>query len=49
MKRSEDYKRQAEEADRKAKQCRDPELRRTHEEIARQWNELAAIAERHGS
>jgi hypothetical protein len=44
--RGDDYRRKAEEADQKAKECRDPEAREIHEERARQWRGMADRAER---
>jgi len=48
LKRSEEYRRHADEAEELAKKCRDPEARRTYEGIANQWRQMAAVAERHG-
>lgn len=42
------YRRQAEEADRKARECRDPEAQRTYEEIARRWLLMADQMDRLG-
>jgi hypothetical protein len=46
--KADDYRRRAEEAGQKAKACRDPEERRTFEQIARDWLVLAEQAERLG-
>jgi len=46
--KAEEYRNEAEEAERKAKQCRDPEARRTYEEIARHCRAMAEQAERLG-
>jgi hypothetical protein len=46
--RADECRRNAEVAERKAKECRDPEARRAYEEVARHWLEMAKQAERLG-
>jgi hypothetical protein len=48
MDKAADYRREAEEAELRAKECRDPEARRTYEQVARRWLEMAELAERLG-
>jgi hypothetical protein len=48
MSKAEEFRERAKEADEIAKKVRDPEVRRTLEEVARRWREMAKIAERHG-
>jgi hypothetical protein len=43
--RGDDYRCRAEAADRKAKECRDPEARRAYEEMAQRWREMARHAD----
>jgi hypothetical protein len=43
--RADEYRRRAEDAERKAKECRDPEARRTFDQMARDWIALAEQAE----
>jgi hypothetical protein len=47
MTRAEDYRQRADEAERRAKQVRDPEAKRAFDEIARQWRVMAEQVERH--
>ena len=44
--KADDYRRKAEEADQKAKECRDPEARRAYEEAAREFLKIAEELER---
>jgi hypothetical protein len=46
--RAADYRLRAERAEQMATECRDPEARRSYEEIARNWREMAEQAERRG-
>jgi hypothetical protein len=48
MTRAEEYRQRADEAERRAKQVRDPEAKRAFDEIARQWRVMAEQVERHG-
>jgi hypothetical protein len=46
--RAEQYRQKAEQAERQAELCRDADARATYKEIAQQWRDMAAMAERHG-
>ena len=48
MTKAEEYRQRAEEAEQRAKQARDVEAKRTFEDVARKWREMAAQAERQG-
>jgi len=43
--KADDYRSRAEDAERKAKECRDPDARRIYEDIAYMWREMAEQAE----
>ena len=45
MTRTDDFRRNAEEAEKLARMCQDATARETYEEIARKWREAAAQAE----
>jgi len=45
MTRAEEYRQHAEAAEQRAKQVRDPEAKRTYEEIARLWRIMAEQGE----
>ena len=47
MSKPEEFRQRAKEADELAKKVHDPEVRRTLEEVARRWREMAKMAERH--
>lgn len=44
--KSEEYRRRAEQAEERARNARDLDLRQAYADIARQWREMAAQAER---
>jgi len=48
MSRAEQYSERAKEAEELSKQAKDIVAKRTYEDIARQWREMAEQAERHG-
>ena len=48
MSKEEEFRTQAEEADKKAAQASDPEARRAFEEVARNWRLMAEQAKRMG-
>jgi hypothetical protein len=44
--KSDEYQRRAEEADKEAAKCLDPQSKRSYEQIAQKWREMAAQAKR---
>jgi hypothetical protein len=46
--RPEEYERKAEEAEERARICRDKFARESYEEIARNWREMALMVRRYG-